>query len=123
MTAEIVNHPPPGQIAPGARCAAQGCDRPVDGYRGRWCTPHRHGLTLTTALTDALASFLTLAGRSPEFDQRVIEAGELIGKGLELLLSHAFDDEVAVEEQPIKFRTGVDSYINRWWVSLGWLAR
>lgn len=105
----------------GPRCLAQGCDRPA--VADRWCTPHRRGLTLSTALTDVLASFLFLDGEAPKFDERVLEAGELIGKGLELLLSHAFGGEVAVEEQPIKFKDSPDSEKIRWRVSLGWLAQ
>lgn len=121
MTAEIVSHTPPGRTDP--RCRAQDCDRPASGHSGPWCSAHRRGLALSTALTDALAGFLTLAGESPAFDESVIEAGELIGKGLELLLSHAFDgDEVAVEEEPIKFENADSSYKSRWRVSLGWMV-
>lgn len=121
MTAETESHPPPGQFL--SRCAAQGCERPINGHGGRWCSAHRRGLALSVGLTDALAGFLTPFGESATFDERVIEAGELIGQGLELLLSHAFDgNNVAVEEQPIKFKNGDSSYKSVWRVSLGWLV-
>lgn len=121
MTAEIVRQQPTGHTLPS--CAAQGCDRPAHGYRDRWCTPHRRGLTLSTALTDALVSFLALAGDAPEYDERVVVAGELIQVALELLLGSAFNsDDVVVEERPIKFKDSVDTEKVRWRVSLGWLA-
>lgn len=102
-------------------CAAQDCTRPVDGYHGPpWCDPHRRGLSLAVAITDVVAEYLNVRGNPPISDQRVIEAGNLIGDGLALLLSHAFGESVTMYENPIRFGTGTLDDSPRWRVWFRW---